>query len=209
MLTVAVLIVAVLLTAIVFLLMQLHQATTRGVEPPPAPPPLESTTLQLLTKPSLCNISTDVRGNLGPAEVMLQNGTDWIKDRWQAASNMHGKAIQGTHWVQLNFEKTVKLSKVVRDWEAAFSDSYRMQYLDPAAGFYRDVYAVPGSKIQVATVGQSPGVKEKTPLHVIHLHRLSALSVGAKSFRLLIERSAMGWGVSLWQIKLFGVILDD
>jgi hypothetical protein len=38
----------------------------------------------------VCTVTTDVRGNLGPAAVLLNNGTNWIQDRWQAASNSRG-----------------------------------------------------------------------------------------------------------------------
>lgn len=197
-----------LVSVVFFLSLQVYASTNshqlfHAQQPRTNNQELTSHELTLLTTPSVCNISTDVRGNLGPAKVMLTNGTNWLKDRWQAASNMHGKAIQGTHWVKLDFEKPIQLFIVVLDWEAAFSDRYRFQYMDDAYGEYRDVSAVPGSKIQQAISGQSPGVKTKTPLHVLHLHKLQN-PVTAKSFRLLIEHSAMGWGVSLWQIKFFG-----
>merc|ERR1712161_58961 len=53
-----------------------------------------------VTKPQLVSrlennvvATSDVRGNLGPISVVIQSkpGSDWIHDRWQAASNMHGK----------------------------------------------------------------------------------------------------------------------
>jgi hypothetical protein len=58
-------------------------------------------------------VTTDTRGNLGPPEVMTQAvpGTDWIKDRWQAASDMGGTAIPGEHWVVIDLGKKVKQNK--------------------------------------------------------------------------------------------------
>jgi hypothetical protein len=52
-----------------------------------------------------CHVATDVRGNLGPASVLLDynHTTDWIHDRWQAASDMHGTNIHGHHSVQLDW----------------------------------------------------------------------------------------------------------
>ena len=42
-----------------------------------------------------CVARCDVRGNLGECGVILNRGDDWLKDRWQAASDMGGTAIPG------------------------------------------------------------------------------------------------------------------
>ena len=92
-----------------------------------APPPMQ---LLLLSTPEFgCTATADVRGNLGPASVVLNNHTNWLKDRWQAASNMHGKAISGPHWVQLEWEQQqqVEIHSLTLDWEAAFADQYDVQ----------------------------------------------------------------------------------
>ena len=70
-----------------------------------------------------------VRGNLGPAAVVIQPvpGTDWLHDRWQAASNMHGKNIPGEHWIQLEFESPILVDSVRLDWETAYASDYRIQ----------------------------------------------------------------------------------
>jgi len=62
-----------------------------------------------LTRNPRATATTDTRGNLGPAEVMLQDppGDDWIKDRWQAASDMGGTAIAGEHWVEIDLGRVV------------------------------------------------------------------------------------------------------
>ena len=46
---------------------------------------------KLLSRSQDVKVTADVRGNLGPIEVIKQAnpGTNWIKDRWQAASDMH------------------------------------------------------------------------------------------------------------------------
>jgi hypothetical protein len=71
----------------------------------------------------------DARGNLGPCNVVVQStpGTDWLKDRWQAASDMGGTAIPGAHWIVLDFHRTVLISKIVVDWETAHADDYRIE----------------------------------------------------------------------------------
>ena len=88
--------------------------------------------------PNKVIVTSDVRGNLGPISVILQSnpGKDWIHDRWQAASNMHGKNIPGDHWIQLDFSNsnsesnynddsnTIIVDKIVLDWETAYADEY-------------------------------------------------------------------------------------
>lgn len=75
----------------------------------------------------------DVRGNLGPASVVVQAkpGTDWIHDRWQAASDMHGSQIPGAHWIQLEFQFEngvgVVADRIILDWETAYADEYVLE----------------------------------------------------------------------------------
>jgi hypothetical protein len=55
--------------------------------------------------------------------------------------------------------------------------------------------------------GQSPGVKFKLPLHKVHEVELGAASDSPplKLFRVFIVKPKAGWGVSLWQLKVYGV----
>lgn len=200
----------------------------------------------LLSTPNTTDIQTDVRGNLGPPEVMLKGGTDWIKDRWQAASDMHGTAIKGHHQVLLTFHAPVQIDSIVLDWEAAFSKDYLMegalissstshvgsgqetpnkdhenlawftmhdshqQEDAPSAHQTNDNFVL----VSTEKLGKSPGVKFETPLHVVHtIARHNATSSAGLAatepptiqyLRLTIRSSAMGWGVSLWRIKVFG-----
>jgi len=185
----------------------------------------------LLSTPNHTKITTDVRGNLGPAEVMLTDGTDWIKDRWQAASDMHGTAIQGHHEVLLSFHMPIQITSLVLDWEAAFSKDYLLEGAQKNLIWFplydtRLAMASAGdattTKQQVLVLsshvrsGQSPGVKTKTPLHIVDTFKLKNTTDATTSFdtadaaptlqyiRLTIRSSAMGWGVSLWRIKVFG-----
>lgn len=170
--------------------------------------------------------TADVRGNLGPVDVVVQShpGTDWIHDRWQAASDMRGTAIKGVHWIVLDFGVEVVPEKIVLDWEAAYSDKYRLEAsLSPFSNepktsskqehesfwaIFDSTDPVQKATIQVERAGQSPGVKTKTPLHVIHtLHPLQS-SKPFRYLRLYILGSAMGWGVSLWQFDVFGYSME-
>uniref|UniRef100_A0A7R9ZK09 F5/8 type C domain-containing protein n=1 Tax=Craspedostauros australis TaxID=1486917 RepID=A0A7R9ZK09_9STRA len=176
-------------------------------------------------------VTTDVRGNLGPPRVLIQDppGKDWIKDRWQAASNMHGTAIAGQHWVHMDLGRGVmNIQKIVLDWEAANSDDYFIvasgdqpiptQYgMNGAAATANDgVWTLYNSSLHktccssTAQSGQSPGVKFKLPLHITHELDISKVESSnvAQSIRyikLIIRKPGKhGWGVSLWQFDVYG-----
>lgn len=88
----------------------------------------------LLSRNDSVKITCDVQGNLGPCTVLNQDppGNDWLVDRWQAASDMAGTAIRGTHWVQLEFDEIITASRIVLDWETSYANAYRLEYrLDP------------------------------------------------------------------------------
>eukprot|EP00980_Cylindrotheca_fusiformis_P004612 scaffold982_cov139-Cylindrotheca_fusiformis.AAC.25 len=158
---------------------------------------------RILSRLNNVTATSDVRGNLGPPSVVIQEvpGTDWIKDRWQAASNMHGTAIKGAHWVELDFGTEIVVDKIVLDWEAAYADEYRLEgsLLEPATvegelwTLFDGTNASHQSLRSTVKSGQSPGVKTKTPLHVVHtIHPLGEKPL--RYLRLFILRSVMGWG---------------
>jgi hypothetical protein len=191
------------------------KAPTKAHPPPP---------VVLLSVPIHTHVTTDVRGNLGPASVLIENGTDWLKSRWQAASDMHGTAIVGMHWVDLEFDAPVHLTCIVLDWETAYSDDYKVEgkshdqdhgitfVLDTQHG--HDV----ASYRTVREEGRSPGVpKLKLPMHVIHTWNMTSSSswqdaekIGIDSLRLVIRKPFhSGWGVSLWKVDVFGYRHND
>ena len=212
------------------------------IEAKPATPRHEE--FILISRNANVTITSSARGNLGPPSVLNQDppGTDWLKDRWQAASDMHGSAIPGSHWVILDFsrmfhnrEEAIYLTKIVLDWETAFASDYRIETrIDPptSPGGINDNWCVlydggkennleHGTNSQYPRVtneeyGQSPGVKEKLPLHIIHTIDWSgggAISDESnerchylKYVRIFIRKSARGWGVSLWQVDLYGSV---
>eukprot|EP00536_Pseudo-nitzschia_multiseries_P003787 jgi/Psemu1/284663/fgenesh1_pg.59_\ len=177
----------------------------------------------------------DVRGNLGPAAVVLQAhpGTDWIHDRWQAASDMHGSQIPGSHWIQLEFvDGPVVPTTIVLDWETAYADEYVLEASSLRAfpdnnGSSSSSLLPPDTRIlfdgrdpasvesmrSVTESGRSPGVKEARPLHIVHEIRLGMDSRNdlppVRYLRLRILKSVTGWGVSLWQFDVYGYRSDD
>ena len=180
--------------------------------------------LQIVSTPSQTRITASVRGNLGPPSVMLQNSTsDWLKDRWQAASDMHGTAIRGPHWVLIEFEQRVSIQRIVLDWESAYSDDYQLVGTPSGNGSQNEttisIYDTATSRTaalsdnqlqqQLPTVttrqwGQSPGVEFKCPLHIQHTIDLAVPTALVSSLRLVIRRPAQhGWGVSLWRFQVY------
>eukprot|EP01032_Pedospumella_encystans_P019025 gene19025-21641_t len=73
-------------------------------------------------------VTSDVRGNLGPASAITnERMEDWLTDRWQAARNMGGDPIPGEHWVEIDLQGLFYIDKVFIDWEVAFSNDWTIQ----------------------------------------------------------------------------------
>lgn len=199
----------------------------------------------LLSRNANVTVTSSARGNLGPPTVLnqIKPGKDWLKDRWQAASDMHGSAIPGSHWVMLDFsamfhnsEGAIHITKVILDWETAYSSDYRIEsrmdaptttggenddwclLFDAGDEPFGQRNAYPHASVEQH--GQSPGVKERLPLHVIHkiywmegvrsdIYDEKCLSM--RYLRIFIRKSARGWGVSLWQVDVYGytTLLSD
>eukprot|EP00929_Paragymnodinium_shiwhaense_P013368 TRINITY_DN121229_c0_g1_i1.p1 TRINITY_DN121229_c0_g1~~TRINITY_DN121229_c0_g1_i1.p1 ORF type:complete len:248 (+),score=35.24 TRINITY_DN121229_c0_g1_i1:84-827(+) len=186
------------------------------VEAQIAPTVTTEPVVRLLSRELKTKATCDTRGNLGPCEVMLNTGTNWLKDRWQAASDMGGTAIPGAHWVVLEFSQSVAAKKIVLDWEAAYADCYRLEgrqeWGEDDEGWETlfdstktgKPFKPASAKRSVVQTGQSPGVKFKMPLHVIHTIDLPTTQITFKYLRLYIARPGHGWGVSLWQFNVWG-----
>ena len=153
---------------------------------------------------------------------------------------MHGTAIKGDHWIEMDFgeEKRegtssvsggpVIVTSIILDWETAYADKYRIEASStkPISGRRHDddqddiwiLYDGTDPQQQqtmrtVSEYGQSPGVKEKRPLHVIHTLSLTTDDNKRRRpiryLRLHILKSATGWGVSLWQFDVFGFYVHE
>jgi hypothetical protein len=142
--------------------------------------PLASREEILLSSPHLgTTITADIRGNLGPANVMLTNinHIDWLKDRWAVASYryMRGTAIRGSHWVRLRFVNTTttglrlhQLTRIVLDWETAYAQDYRIDalYRNATVATLFD-YNIVLDRNRIKTFSYGLGT-QKQPIHVIH-----------------------------------------
>lgn len=170
----------------------------------------------IISRDKRVTVHADTLGNLGPPSVIVQNppGDNWLKDRWQAASDMGGTAIPGIHYVILDFHRYVKAFYAVLDWEAAYASAYQIKVKSLEDDEWKILFdgRNPKNKLlrAVNQSGQSPGVKFKLPLHIVHSIDLSrSKSVGFRFLQIYIVKPAAGWGVSLWQVDIYGENFDE
>mmetsp|Transcript_2751 Transcript_2751/g.8078 ORF Transcript_2751/g.8078 Transcript_2751/m.8078 type:complete len:211 (-) Transcript_2751:61-693(-) len=184
----------------------------------------------LLSRDAGVNVMADVGGNLGPPSVLNQvnPGGDWIKDRWQAASDMHGTEIKGKHWIEIDFfslrDQDIAFwpAYAILDWETAVSTDYVIygrRGLEDESHSWTVFFDSKKHAYETTTSGKSPGVKKDMPLHYVHnvtlKERLSpeAIKFGIHeepkridAIRIVIRSSDHGWGVSLWQVDIYGIV---
>ena len=147
-----------------------------------------------------CVARCDVRGNLGECGVIFNRGDDWLKDRWQAASDMGGTAIPGSHKVEIDLGRDVRVCSVEIDWETAYAEDYTIA----ADGVRVFDGAAPGASRRARMSGKSPGVKGR-PAHVVHDITLDEC-VPARALTIDIHRGATPWGVSIWHVGIMGTL---
>jgi hypothetical protein len=161
--------------------------------PPPLPtasPPPPAVLPRLLSAGRPAKAS--VRGNLASASAVTSASTrDWLKDRWQAASDMNGTPIPGEHWVSIDLGGPHLAVSFVLDWETACADDYAVQALRG------------GAWVTLPTVLDA---RTKSTQHVVDTLsvRVGRPALEAQQFRVLIRRPATRWGVSLWRFEIWG-----
>jgi hypothetical protein len=108
----------------------LVRSNTSQIRLPVATQPPHTANPKLLSRHPSVEAICSKRGNLGPCSVVIQDppGSDWLKDRWQAASDMGGTAIPGHHWIVLDFHRSIRVAKVVIDWESAYANEYKLEF---------------------------------------------------------------------------------
>jgi hypothetical protein len=68
-------------------------------------------------------VTASAAGNLGPPSVVTSEAmSDWLTDRWQAASDMSGSPIPGSQWLEVDLGRTCVAERFVIDWETAFAN---------------------------------------------------------------------------------------
>lgn len=160
--------------------------------------------------------TSDVRGNLGPASVITSEKTaDWLRDRWQAASDMGGTPIPGPHWVEVDLQRLCKLSSILIDWEEAFSQHWTVKGKrsdGKCAGQNNDGgwTAIARSK----EAYQPPGGRH-TPKHILQTVLVRDHHTGSgdrddcsapyyDKVRLMISKPSTRFGSSIWRLQVYG-----
>ena len=138
-------------------------------------------------------VFSDVRGNLGPPkEVTNETITDWLRDRWQAASDMMGTPIPGEHWLVVDLQALFAVTKIVIDWEDAYSENWIVQgskeYL--VDRIEAQSWILLGTSQEIKTV--DAGLRK----HIVHSLNLSH-PAEVRYVRLLIKQPSTVWGVSV------------
>lgn len=162
-------------------------------------------------------VSSSVRGNLAPVEVIINGKKEnWLKDRWQAAKNMQGVPIPGEHWVRLDFRKNVKeIKSIVLDWETAFANEYVIEVSDSEGG-WATLYShglTPKEGPAPKYVGLVCGVAKRdavtTKKHVVDTVNCQRSGNKRSSIPSLRIKMIPGtnWGVSLWEVDVLGKFL--
>ena len=177
------------------------------------------------------NAESDVRGNLGPATVVTDPKVgDWLKDRWQAASDMSGRPIPGNHWLTVDLgpecddddptsaitsgalaggapsprPASCLLSGAVIDFETAFADKYFFSVR--TAGVVEGTGAggdAGGWSTPVAMEGDTPR-QETSEKHIVHNLRFPGEGVSGRYVKLSFTGLGSRYGVSVWRLDIKG-----
>ena len=181
------------------------------------------------------NAESDVRGNLGPATVVTDPKVgDWLKDRWQAASDMSGRPIPGNHWLTVDLgpecddddptsattsgalaggalpprPASCLLSGAVIDFETAFADKYFFSVRTTR----RTAGVVDGTGAGGDAGGWSTPVamegdtprQETSEKHIVHNLRFPGEGVSGRYVKLSFTGLGSRYGVSVWRLDIKG-----
>ena len=91
----------------------------------------------VLLSADVTTVTADVKGNLGPPSVIVdEKMDDWLKDRWQAAKDMAGRPIPGPHWLNLKLANPRQVVRVIIDFETAYAKDYVLYASESANSVY-------------------------------------------------------------------------
>ena len=155
---------------------------------------------QIETSPHRISFETataSVRGNLGPASVIVSSSTkDWLRDRWQAAKDMTGAPIPGPHFVLLSAVTSFTvISRVTIDWETASASNIQISAI-LSGGSSKVIYKY-GDKRE----------RSKKPKHVIDSFPIDFKSPDMEKIvqiRIDIVSPETIWGSSIWYVEIWG-----
>lgn len=149
--------------------------------------------IEKLLSADAVSVSADVRGNLGPPSVVINESvSDWLRDRWQAASSMQGRPILGEHYLLLTLRNHAVITRCLIDWETGYSDHYTISGGNSSTGPFN-------------TLVES---KDRRVISVTYQHIIHELWVKSNSpvqfVKLTIKRPSTEWGASVWRFQVHG-----
>lgn len=176
----------------------LMRKPARDSSPPaPLPAPAAPVTLISLGVP----VDASARGNLGPPSVLTSGAAprDWLVDRWQAASDMSGTPIRGPHWVRLSLARRAPcaVARIELDWETACADDYIIEVRGAGCA------AADGCPWAAQSVVRRPR-QARGGQHLVDIVDVTPAATRVWELRVWMARPATQWGVSLWQVDVFG-----
>lgn len=144
-------------------------------------------------------VTSDVRGNLGPASVITNDVvSDWLKDRWQAASNMNGDPIPGEHWLEVDLGGNYRVKKFLIDWEKAYSSDYSVY------GGLKRYSAGDSFLLASAKLSKTLSISDQHIINEISVQDQKILLHDVRYVTLVIHSPATRWGSSLWRFHIYG-----
>jgi F5/8 type C domain len=158
-----------------------------------------------LTPPSLLTDFPDLvsvsSSDPGERHLTIKNilaaGVDYSKDRWVVSPQNVGGGV----WVRVDFAQHVLMTKVVLDWSGEYADDYELQV--GATDDWTTIRQSPDkNNIGVETTGKLP--EKDGFLHHVHTIKTPMTHQPTRSLRLFIRSPATEWGLSLWQIRVYG-----
>jgi hypothetical protein len=168
-------------------------AISSSPSPSPSAAPSPVSQLLSLNRP----VQSDVRGNLGPPEVITNEKVDdWLADRWQAAANMNGDPIVGEHYLEIDLQRACKILSILLDFEDAFSTEWTLLGGDDS------------HNLSPFAKGNSPFTREigRSVHHILQEVILpEGAAVTARRVRLQIHAPSTRWGTSLWRMQIWGI----
>ena len=111
---------------------------------------------------------------------------------------MQGTPIRGGHWVEVDLERPCRISSATIDWETAYASGYVLYGKGGGGG------GMKGTGVQLAAGSQASTATSKQ--HVKHALQVEGGAAGewVRTVRLEIRKPATRWGVSVWNLSLFG-----
>ena len=192
----------------------LPTTTIPSIQPTPSIPiSLPSTPSPQLDKGTLglqsegCPVTADVKGNLAAPSVITSNiKKDWLKHRWQAAADMSGRPISGSHWVEIDLMQSVTVTKIVIDYEQAYCNNYEINCKKDIDSKWERIFTNHRKRMSSGKHLIETRNGKGTNTHVIHDIDLNypTYAYDCQYIQLFMKKPASNWGVSIWEIEIFG-----